>query len=285
MTNDRSVAGRRGAGWRIGSGLLLVVSLLAGCAVGPPQDAQNADQALEATQPGSTSAARHVVAAEVPTVEDTAPSTNKPWSWHWQPPPSAIGHVPDGDEGAGRFVVALPPPLFTPAQAAAEAVAADEAAAAAQNDVAGGPSIRFKKPFGERGAPSEGAEVDRGTASWYGLQFHGRRTANGERYDMYDLTAAHKTLPFNTIVSVHNLQTGRSVRVRINDRGPYVDGRVIDLSKAAAEQLGMAEIGLRPVSLVVEEWPAEVAGPRGVKRAKSRNKTKARTEAQLQEFP
>ena len=82
-------------------------------------------------------------------------------------------------------------------------------------------------------APSA-AGVQVGVASWYGPGFHGRRTANGEIYDQYELTAAHRTLPLGTRAMVTNLDNGRSVEVRINDRGPFVDGRVIDLSYGAA---------------------------------------------------
>jgi rare lipoprotein A len=77
-------------------------------------------------------------------------------------------------------------------------------------------------------------------ASWYGPGFHGRRTANGERFNTNALTAAHKTLPFGSQVRVTNERTGRSVVVRINDRGPYAHGRVIDLSKAAAQAVGIS---------------------------------------------
>ncbi|WP_415163069.1 septal ring lytic transglycosylase RlpA family protein [Ottowia sp.] len=88
-----------------------------------------------------------------------------------------------------------------------------------------------------------GRDLQRGIASWYGPRFHGRTTANGEKYDMDQLTAAHKTLPFGTRVLVHSPRTGREVVVRINDRGPYARGRVIDLSKAAATALGMQSRG------------------------------------------
>jgi rare lipoprotein A len=94
-----------------------------------------------------------------------------------------------------------------------------------------------------------------GVASWYGPGFHGKRTASGEIYDMYAMTAAHKTLPFGTIVKVVDLDTGRSVIVRINDRGPFVPGRIIDLSYAAAKELGMVEKGLARVGLKVLKWP------------------------------
>lgn len=88
-----------------------------------------------------------------------------------------------------------------------------------------------------------------GIASWYGEPFHGRRTANGEVYDMYRLTAAHKTAPLGTRAIVTNLANGRSVRVRINDRGPFVGNRILDLSYAAAQQLDMVEDGLAPVRI------------------------------------
>lgn len=94
-----------------------------------------------------------------------------------------------------------------------------------------------------------------GIASWYGPGFHGKRTANGEIFDMYALTAAHKTLPFNTLVKVVDLDTGRWVVVRINDRGPFVPGRIIDLSYAAAKELGIVEKGLARVGLKVLRWP------------------------------
>ena len=96
-------------------------------------------------------------------------------------------------------------------------------------------------------------ELERGHASWYGGQFHGRRTASGENYNKYALTAAHKTLPFGTIVRVRSLKHGREVDVRINDRGPFAKGRVIDLSQAAAEALGLTSTGVAEVSLNVAE--------------------------------
>ena len=88
-----------------------------------------------------------------------------------------------------------------------------------------------------------------GLASWYGAAFHLRQTASGEPFDMNDLTAAHRFLPLNTIVRVTNLRNGKSVLVRINDRGPYVRGRTIDLSSYAAKQLGMRNSGLAPVRI------------------------------------
>lgn len=90
-----------------------------------------------------------------------------------------------------------------------------------------------------------------GIASWYGPGFHGNVTANGELYDMYAFTAAHKTLPFGTVVKVVDLETGRSVVVRINDRGPFVPGRIIDLSYAAAQELGIVDRGTAKVGLII----------------------------------
>lgn len=86
-------------------------------------------------------------------------------------------------------------------------------------------------------------------ASYYADKFHGRTTANGEKFNMYDMTAAHKTLPFGTRVIVTNLENGRKVVVRINDRGPYIKGRTIDLSFAAARKLGMIQKGVVNVKI------------------------------------
>ena len=88
---------------------------------------------------------------------------------------------------------------------------------------------------------------EQGLASWYGRRFHRKRTTSGERYNMYQLTAAHKTLPFSSRVLVTNLKNGKHVIVRINDRGPFVRNRLIDLSYAAAKKLGMLGHGTVPV--------------------------------------
>lgn len=98
-------------------------------------------------------------------------------------------------------------------------------------------------------AQVEGASFQQGAASWYGPGFHNRLTANGERFNMHALTAAHKTLPFGTIVRVVSPQTGKSVVVRINDRGPYAKGRIIDLSSGAADRLGLKGHGVTRVML------------------------------------
>ena len=97
--------------------------------------------------------------------------------------------------------------------------------------------------------PLSAPQVQYGTASWYGKEFHGQRTATGEVYDMFQLTAAHKSAPLGMHAIVTNLDTGRSVRVRINDRGPFVGDRILDLSYAAARRLGMLETGLARVKV------------------------------------
>lgn len=99
------------------------------------------------------------------------------------------------------------------------------------------------KSTGKTNARSAGQVLQSGKASWYGPGFHGRKTANGERFDMYELTAAHKTLPLGTRIKVLNPANGKEVVVRINDRGPYAHGRILDLSKAAASQLGLINRG------------------------------------------
>jgi rare lipoprotein A len=92
---------------------------------------------------------------------------------------------------------------------------------------------------------------ERGIASWYGEPYHGRRTASGEVYDMHAMTAAHKTLPFGSMVRVERRDTGGHVKVRINDRGPFIEGRIIDLSFAAAKKIGLDVDGVAPVRIKV----------------------------------
>ena len=105
--------------------------------------------------------------------------------------------------------------------------------------------------FGQWYQPREHAHgfKERGIASWYGKKFHGRRTSNGEVYNMYGISAAHKTLPFNTVVRVKNLDNGRTLKVRINDRGPFVRGRIIDLSYGGAQKLGLVGPGTARVEI------------------------------------
>lgn len=103
----------------------------------------------------------------------------------------------------------------------------------------------------------------RGIASWYGEAFHGRPTSSGEVYDMYRISAAHKVLPLGTYVRVRHLANGRTLDVQINDRGPFVAGRIIDLSYAAAQRLGIVEPGTAPVEIVALGVPARTAARSG----------------------
>lgn len=116
----------------------------------------------------------------------------------------------------------------------------------------------FYEVFGQRYyvMDSNAGYEERGVASWYGRKFHGNPTANGERYDMHGMTAAHKSLPLPTQVEVTNLKNGRKIVVRVNDRGPFVHNRLIDLSYAAAQQLDMIEAGTTLVNVRALGAPA-----------------------------
>jgi rare lipoprotein A len=108
--------------------------------------------------------------------------------------------------------------------------------------------------MGGRSARESGKYVEKGLASWYGSNYYGKRTASGEIYTGRELTAAHRNLPFGTKVRVRRLDTGRSVVVRINDRGPFKKGRIIDLSERAAKEIGLKREGVTKVEIRVVEW-------------------------------
>lgn len=120
--------------------------------------------------------------------------------------------------------------------------------------------------YGERYEPLRTHEgfVQTGIASWYGKDFHGKATSNGEKYDMHAMTAAHKTLPLGVFVKVYNKDNGREAVVRVNDRGPFVKGRIIDLSYAAAQNLGVDQVGTARVR--VEALGYREEGKSGYKR-------------------
>jgi len=109
-------------------------------------------------------------------------------------------------------------------------------------------------------AAAPGRLLEEGNASWYGAPFHGRRTSNGEIYDMHQMTAAHRTLPFSTVVRVTNLTNGKQTEVRITDRGPFVEGRIIDLSMGAARAIDMVGAGVARVRLELVSGPHPTAG-------------------------
>jgi rare lipoprotein A len=143
-----------------------------------------------------------------------------------QPPPAQPTETPPATEEAAKRVTKVPE---TPTPPAAS------------------PSKRNKPAP----TPAPSGYAEEGNASWYGVPFHGRRASNGEVYDMYKLTAAHRTLPFETMVRVTNLNNGKSTVVRITDRGPFVDNRIIDLSLAAAREVDSIGPGVVPVRVEV----------------------------------
>jgi rare lipoprotein A len=126
--------------------------------------------------------------------------------------------------------------------------ATDVGPAATMGSPTAQPSAKRSKPSG---TPAPEGYTEEGNASWYGIPFNGRRASNGEIYDMYKLTAAHRTLPFDTLVRVTNLNNGKSTTVRITDRGPFVENRIIDLSLAAAREIESVGPGVVPVRVEV----------------------------------
>ena len=138
--------------------------------------------------------------------------------------------------------------------------------------------------FGKRYTPMKSAAGyhERGIASWYGKKFHGRRTSNGETYNMYTMSAAHKTLPLRSYVRVTNLKNGRSVIARVNDRGPFLHNRIIDLSYTAATQLGIVATGTGLVEVKAVDVDHYQSNPTPVIQAASVAKTSGNNKIYLQ---
>jgi rare lipoprotein A len=155
-------------------------------------------------------------------------ASRKPIADRRQPPPSQPAETPAKTAGSAKRSTDVP-----------------EAPTASPRVV---PPPKRSKPAP---VPAPSGYTEEGNASWYGVPFHGRRASNGEIYDMYKLTAAHRTLPFETMVRVTNLGNGKSTVVRITDRGPFVDNRIIDLSFAAAQEVGSVGPGVVPVRVEV----------------------------------
>lgn len=155
-------------------------------------------------------------------------ASRKPIADRRQPPPAQPTATPPETADAARRSTDLPQPSATPPAAVP------------------GPKKNKTTPL-----PAPSGYTEEGNASWYGVPFHGRRASNGEIYDMYKLTAAHRTLPFETMVRVTNLNNGMSTIVRITDRGPFVDNRIIDLSLAAAREVDSVAAGVVPVRVEV----------------------------------
>jgi rare lipoprotein A len=129
------------------------------------------------------------------------------------------------------------------------------AAGCGHRSTAHAPASIKNNPASAKKIPEGWAES--GVASWYGVPYDGRKTSSGEIFDMRALTAAHRTLPFDTWVEVTNLTNGKQVTVRVNDRGPFVGGRIIDLSMAAADRIGMVRAGIAQVKLKVVRAPED----------------------------
>jgi rare lipoprotein A len=143
-------------------------------------------------------------------------------------------------------------------------------------------------PATEKQPAVPGEYVEEGVASWYGVPFNGRRTSNGEIYDMHEFTAAHRTLPFNAVVRVTNLRNGRQTQVRINDRGPFVADRIIDLSLSAAEAIEMVGPGTAQVRLEIIAGPNPTAGVFAVQIGafvKQENAQRLKAEMEARSFP
>lgn len=144
-------------------------------------------------------------------------------------------------------------------------------------------TMRSYKVLGKRYHPTyvEVGQVMKGIASWYGPNFHGKLTSNGEVYDMHARTAAHKTWPMDTMVRVNNLQNGKSTIVRINDRGPFVRGRIIDCSYKAGKEIGLDKLGIAKVTVEVLGFTGKVESSQRIAQAKN---THTETRVRLSNF-
>ncbi len=144
-------------------------------------------------------------------------------------------------------------------------------------------TMRSYKVLGKRYHPTfvEVGQVMRGISSWYGPNFHGKQTSNGERYNMHARTAAHKTWPMDTMVKVKNLQNGKSTIVRINDRGPFVRGRIIDCSYTAGKEIGLDRMGIAKVDIQVVGFAGKVQSAATIAK---RKRTHTQTRVRLSNF-
>ncbi|HKI99160.1 MAG TPA: septal ring lytic transglycosylase RlpA family protein [bacterium] len=219
----------------------------AAAAVPPAQSVKGADAASNPLPMDS------YASAVVPRwLVDQAPLKRPAFTPHWYTPavdPLFRHHLPPA---------AQEPSLATGGGAGADIDTDAEPATAQREPVEPSPRVALRAPRpGNPGIKdySAVAPLLEGIASWYGPGFHGKPTASGETYNQHELTAAHPTLPLGTIIRVQNEQNGRVVWVRVNDRGPYKKGRVLDLSRAAAERLGMVQEGTAPVRISVLRWP------------------------------
>ncbi len=210
------------AAWRAARWLALAagVGLMAACAAPPAPPLPSGSPPVPTQRPKSAPAAP----AAAPPAAAPAPTASAP-----------------GTTGRAQRAAELPPVSTVVPSVAPTGVPGPGGLYSLDEDKT---SEGLRKP-----SDSEAESDQQGMASWYGSRFHRRRTASGERFDMYALTAAHPTLPFGTRVCVRSLVTGKTVQVRINDRGPHTPGRIIDLSQAAAKRLGMLGLGTKQVAI------------------------------------
>lgn len=157
---------------------------------------------------------------------------------------NACGTVPDRASGPRGGVIPTPDKDGAPPRGAVDIASIPDVVPREEpRSKFGNPQVYTVAGISYRTMASSEGHVERGLASWYGTKFHGRRTSSGEPYDLYSMTAAHKTLPLPTYVEVTNLKNGRKLVVKVNDRGPFHEGRIIDLSYAAAQKLGITSTG------------------------------------------
>lgn len=217
---------------------VLLCGVIAACAVAPASDS--------AAEAGGDAPAAAAAASAAPGQAQAPAPARLPRPGVRAPRPAVPLTDPD-----------TPPALREPAPAAPAPAPASETepeeTKGAKDGRASGLGLDLGGELGDFG--------EEGMASWYGARFHSRRTASGERFDMNDFTAAHRTLPFGTRVCVRSLVTGRAVQVRINDRGPHSQNRILDLSRAAAQSLGLLGLGIKPVAITLAPTDPDVPCP------------------------
>ena len=232
---NKQGASKQGVGKQVWGGIGLAL-LLSGCVAPGTPVLKASEQAPNGADAATSSSLRVTDDAYALLGSDAPLFANLPRPLRLPPPLKPLQRMNLGEPGAGPLS-RVEPIEYDPAATPAGPPATDDEVAGSLPDIGAGGARR--KVF------------ERGGASWYGLQFHRKLTASGERFDMGALTAAHKTLPFGSMVCVQSLVNGREVMVRINDRGPYAGGRVIDLSQAAADAIDMVALGIKSVALSV----------------------------------
>jgi len=244
-----------------GLGALLLAAACSSDAVTDPDPSAFAEPS-----PETATAPPEVIPPPQPTLPTRQAPSPHAYESLWRAAAAGSLHTAHGQDTAAQpqATGANGTSVSAPGEPAAEAQREPEAApAVAPDDTLPNPPVE-----GRQLRMEDYAQLSRyleGMASWYGPNFHGKPTANGETYNQYGLTAAHPVLPIGTRVLVENLSNGRKVWLRINDRGPYAKGRVLDLSRIAAERLGIIAQGTAPVRITVLKWPETIEPGPGLK--------------------